>query len=107
MRGRPRREATVEWRGRLRESFFNNRMLKKGTVASIQAAEAMRSHGSCRRSQGDDRDESGAGIDRFWIEVEDKERDIVPETSTDREAADNAVRVRGGNIAVLLGGRNR
>ena len=52
----------------------------------------------------EDRDEPGAGVDRFWIEVNDKDRQRVPALSMDREATDNAVELGGGNIAVPHGG---
>jgi hypothetical protein len=34
----------------------------------------------------EDRNEPGTGSDRFWIEVKDKDRDVVPVMSMDREA---------------------
>jgi uncharacterized protein YycO len=53
----------------------------------------------------EDRDEPGTGVDRFWIEVKDKDRALVPAMSMDREATDNAVELHGGNIAVPHGGK--
>jgi hypothetical protein len=50
----------------------------------------------------EDRDEPGTGVDRFWIEVKDKYRAIVPVMSMSRDATDNAVELQGGNIAVPL-----
>jgi hypothetical protein len=52
----------------------------------------------------EDRDEPGTGVDRFWIEVKDKDRQIVPVMSIDRDATDNAVVLQGGNIVVPHGG---
>ncbi len=51
----------------------------------------------------EDRDEPGTGVDRFWIEVKDKDREVVPAMSMAREATDNAVELNGGNIAVPHG----
>jgi hypothetical protein len=51
----------------------------------------------------EDHDEPGTGVDRFWIEVKDKAREIVPAMSMDREATDNTVALAGGNIAVPYG----
>jgi hypothetical protein len=48
----------------------------------------------------EDRNEPGTGTDRFWIEVKDKSRNIVPAMSMDREATDNAVGTQGGNLVV-------
>ena len=52
----------------------------------------------------EDRNEPGAGVDRFWIEVKDQNRYIVPVMSMEREATDNTVEIEGGNIAVPHGG---
>jgi hypothetical protein len=52
----------------------------------------------------EDRNEPGTGVDQFWIEVKDKDRDVVPVMSMDREATDNVVALQGGNIAVPHGG---
>lgn len=48
----------------------------------------------------EDRNEPGAGVDRFWIEVKDQNRYIVPVMSMEREATDNTVEIEGGNNAV-------
>jgi len=54
----------------------------------------------------EDNDEPGAGVDRFWIELKDAERVVVPVMSLDHEAIDNAVGLEGGDISVphLTGG---
>ena len=51
----------------------------------------------------EDRNEPVTGVDRFWIEVKDKDRQIVLVMSMDREATDNAVDLQGGNIVVPHG----
>jgi hypothetical protein len=48
----------------------------------------------------EDRNEPGVGIDRFWIEVLDKDRIIEPELSLPRPAGSNTVEIAGGNIVV-------
>ena len=48
----------------------------------------------------EDRNEPGTGIDRFWIEVKDKNRNVISVSSMAREATDNAVELQGGNIVV-------
>jgi hypothetical protein len=48
----------------------------------------------------EDRNEPGNGTDRVWVEVLDKDRNILGEMSLPREAYDNAVEIRGGNIVV-------
>lgn len=48
----------------------------------------------------EDRNEPGAGVDRFWIEVKNQNQYIVPVMSMEREATDNTVKIEGGNIAV-------
>jgi hypothetical protein len=52
----------------------------------------------------EDHDELGSGIDRFWIEIKDKDGNVVPALSVDREAIDNAEEIGGGNIVVPHGG---
>jgi hypothetical protein len=51
----------------------------------------------------EDRGEPGAGADAFWIEVQDKDGNIIA-LSMDREAVDKAVVLEGGNIVVPHGG---
>ena len=46
----------------------------------------------------EDRDEPGTGVDRFWIEVHDKDGQIIDGSSFPRDAADHAVELAGGNI---------
>jgi hypothetical protein len=48
----------------------------------------------------EDHDEPGAGVDRFWLEVQDKDRDVVGDLSLERAAAANAETIEGGNIVV-------
>jgi hypothetical protein len=48
----------------------------------------------------EDRNEPGIGIDRFWIEVHDKEGLVVPVMSMERDGPTNAVEIGGGNIVV-------
>jgi hypothetical protein len=48
----------------------------------------------------EDRDEPGAGVDRAWVQVLDKDNAVVPVMSMDRDATDNAVELGGGNVAV-------
>ena len=47
----------------------------------------------------EDHGEPGAGADRFWIEVMDKDGDFTA-LAMEREAVDNAVLLEGGNIVV-------
>lgn len=44
--------------------------------------------------------EPGIGTDRFWIEVLDRDSNVVAVMSMDRDATDNAVELGGGNVAV-------
>jgi len=46
----------------------------------------------------EDRDEPGRGNDRFWIEVSDKDRVVIGESSMSSPAADHSVELSGGNI---------
>ena len=46
----------------------------------------------------EDLDEPGTGTDRFWIKVNDKNRDVIAESSFDETAAANATTISGGNI---------
>ncbi len=48
----------------------------------------------------EDHDDSDASGDRFWLEVKDKNGNILPGLSMDRPAIDNAERLRNGNIIV-------
>jgi hypothetical protein len=48
----------------------------------------------------EDHAEPGAGADRFWIEIADRDGNVIAVSSMDREAADNAVTLGGGNIVV-------
>jgi len=48
----------------------------------------------------EDLGEPGAGFDRFWLEVRDKDRNDVPEMSMDEPADVNAATINGGNIVV-------
>ncbi|MDP3298128.1 MAG: Ig-like domain-containing protein [Thermodesulfovibrionia bacterium] len=48
----------------------------------------------------EDRNEPGTGVDRFWIEVRDKDRNVVGVMSIPSPAANNAVNIQGGNIVV-------
>ena len=47
----------------------------------------------------EDHDESGVGVDRFWIEVRDRDGNVVT-LSMDPIAVDNAEVLGGGNIVV-------
>jgi hypothetical protein len=51
----------------------------------------------------EDRNEPGAGIDQFWIEVHDKADAVIPALSMDRDALDNTVPLEGGNLVVPHG----
>jgi hypothetical protein len=48
----------------------------------------------------EDYGEPGKGMDRFWIQVMDKNGDVIGVTSMAREAFDNARMLEGGNIVV-------
>jgi hypothetical protein len=48
----------------------------------------------------EDRGEPGAGIDRFWIEVLNKDDQVIMDLSMPPDAPDNTVTISGGNIAV-------
>jgi hypothetical protein len=48
----------------------------------------------------EDRDEPGTGTDRAWIEVLDKDGNVVVVMSIGRPATANAVWLGGGNVAV-------
>jgi hypothetical protein len=54
----------------------------------------------------EDHGEPGAGADRFWLEVADKDGNTVT-LSMDREAVANAVLLEGGNIVVPHGGGDK
>jgi hypothetical protein len=47
----------------------------------------------------EDRDQPGAGADRFWLEVTDRSGNLTT-LSMDRQAVSNAVTIQGGNIIV-------
>ncbi|MCK4412024.1 MAG: VWA domain-containing protein [Candidatus Eisenbacteria sp.] len=51
----------------------------------------------------EDRGEPGAGSDRFWIQVLDRDDEVVPDLSFAEPATVNAVTITGGNIAVPHG----
>jgi hypothetical protein len=53
----------------------------------------------------EDHGEPGAGADRFWIEVWDRDSNVVLGLSMADPATDNAVTIGGGNIVVPHGGR--
>ena len=42
----------------------------------------------------------GGGVDRFWIEVVDRDGIVISVSSMDRDAVPNAVLIQGGNIVV-------
>ena len=46
----------------------------------------------------EDRNESGVGTDQFWVEVWDKDDDVIPDLSLPPEAVDNTEPIQGGNI---------
>ncbi len=48
----------------------------------------------------EDRNEPGTGTDGFWIEVRDKDRNLVSGMSMASPATNNAEELRGGNIVV-------
>ena len=48
----------------------------------------------------EDRGEPGAGADRFWIQVLDKDNQVVVELSMPEPAQANTVTLNGGNIVV-------
>jgi hypothetical protein len=48
----------------------------------------------------EDHDEPGTGVDRFWIEVHDRDGYIIEALSMPREAYDNTEDLMGGNIVV-------
>jgi hypothetical protein len=48
----------------------------------------------------EDRDEPGTGVDRFWIELHDKNGNVIDALSMPREAYDNTESLGGGNIVV-------
>jgi hypothetical protein len=48
----------------------------------------------------EDRDEPGTGIDRFWLQVLDKNDNLIPAMSMGVTAVANAVELNGGNIVV-------
>jgi len=49
----------------------------------------------------EDHNEPGTGIDRFWIEMRDQGRNVIPEMSMAREAPANAVDISGGGNIVV------
>jgi hypothetical protein len=48
----------------------------------------------------EDRNEPGNGVDRFWIEVKDKARNVVPVMSMPREATEHAEDLHDGEVFV-------
>jgi hypothetical protein len=48
----------------------------------------------------EDRGEPGKGTDRFWVEIRDKNGDIISVISMDPPAPSEAVTIQGGNIVV-------
>jgi hypothetical protein len=48
----------------------------------------------------EDRNEPGTGVDRFWIEVHDKDGIVIPAMSMPRDAPKNAVEIDDGNVVV-------
>ncbi len=46
----------------------------------------------------EDRNEPGTGDDRIWIELKDKNRDVINDISMPAPAADNAEYIQGGNL---------
>jgi PKD repeat protein len=48
----------------------------------------------------EDRNEPGRGTDRFWIEVHDKNDEVIGVLSMERYALEHAAEIEGGNIAV-------
>ncbi|MGD8362628.1 MAG: hypothetical protein PVJ04_14465, partial [Gemmatimonadota bacterium] len=55
----------------------------------------------------EDRGEPGAGVDRIWLEVKDRDGNVIAAMSMAREATDNAVTLGGGNIVVPHAERKR
>jgi hypothetical protein len=51
----------------------------------------------------EDHNEPGAGFDQFWVEILDKDRNIVIAMSIDRDATDHTITINGGNIVVPHG----
>ena len=48
----------------------------------------------------EDRDEPGSGVDQFWIEVRDKDGDVILIMSMDRPGNENTIAIMGGNLVV-------
>jgi hypothetical protein len=48
----------------------------------------------------EDRNEPGRSVDRFWIEIRDKDRVVVPAMSMAIPGATSAIPISGGNIQV-------
>ena len=48
----------------------------------------------------EDWNEPGDGIDRFWIEMRDKQDNVIPVASMMRDAVDHTVPLAGGNVVV-------
>jgi hypothetical protein len=55
----------------------------------------------------EDYGEPGKGVDRFWIEVYDKDGDVIEVMSMGRPAEINAMTIEGGNIVVPHTNKNR
>lgn len=48
----------------------------------------------------EDRNEPGAGHDRFWVQTLDRDGEVEPDLSISEQATDNAMLIEGGNIVV-------
>ena len=70
----------------------------KGTYREPGAEDAIGNHEFT--TYVEDHGEPGAGADRVWIEVLDKDDLVVPGLSIDPQATDNAEFIGGGNIVV-------
>jgi hypothetical protein len=52
----------------------------------------------------EDRSQPGAGADRFWIQVRDRDGSVIAELSLSPDASTNATTISGGNIVVPYAG---
>jgi hypothetical protein len=52
----------------------------------------------------EDWDEPGVGVDQFWVEMRDKDGNVIASMSMPRAAVDNTIDLAGGNIVVPHGG---
>jgi hypothetical protein len=48
----------------------------------------------------EDHDEPGVGVDQIWLEMHDKDGNVIPALSMPRDAIDNTQPISGGNIVV-------